>query len=300
MKKWLLLLVASMVLVVAGCGDKDEDKEEKPVEEKEDEHAKDEENELAETGTGEVDEQIADEAFAVIEANNDYANAQDVEGYLKAVPADKQDETRQLIEETFAQGEIEFEILEHEYESANENEVVISVLQSTVAKEEIPGFEDNIAELVHTMQPENGEWKIFHTEVLNSEPYGEEREGTADVDEDAAEEAVQVLFDNIDYANDQDVDGYLKAIPEEDHKLARSSIETMFDEEKLAFEIVDYEVLSADEDMAEITVVQTTVAEEEVEGFDDNISEILHTLENMDGEWKIITSDILSMEPYEE
>lgn len=318
MKKWLLLLVASMMLVVAGCGDKDEDKdEEDSVEENEDENGEDEEenedehaegtdeNNLAENG--EVDQQIADEAFAVIKENNDYASAQDVDGYLKAVPEDMQEETRQIIEQTFSQGQIEYEIVDYQYESANENEVVISILQTTVAKEEIPGFEDNISELVHTLQPENGEWKIFNTQVLNSEPYSEEGavegEGTTseatDADEGAAEEALRVLFDNIDHANNKDVDGYLKAIPEEQHTTARSAVEQMFNSGDLEFDILDYEVVSADQDMAEITIVQTTISKEEIAGFENNIAEILHTLQNVNGEWKIISSDILEQEPYE-
>src|SRR5699024_9430438 len=134
MKKWLLLLVASMMFVVAGCGDKDEDKEEDPVEEEEDENAEEEENEdengEGEEGNdpaeiGEVDQAIADEALAVLEENNNYANAQDVDGYLKAIPESMQEQMRQSLQQTFSQGQIEFEIVDYQYESANENEVVI-------------------------------------------------------------------------------------------------------------------------------------------------------------------------------
>lgn len=320
MKKWLLLLVASMMFVVAGCGDKDEDKEEDPVEE-EDENAEDEEENEDENGEGEegndpaeigeVDQAIADEALAVLEENNNYANAQDIDGYLKAIPESMQEQMRQTLQQTFSQGQIEFEIVDYQYESANENEVVISVLQTTVAKEEIPGFEDNISELMHTLQPENGEWKIFNTQVLNSEPYGEEggveggaqgeggTEAPADIDEGAAEEALNVLYENIDYANNKDVDGYLKAIPEDQHASARGSVEQMFNAGDLEFDILEYEVLSADQGRVEIAIVQTTVSKTPIEGFENNIAEMLHTLENVNGEWKIISSDVLKQEPYE-
>ncbi len=294
------------MLVVAGCGDKEE---EEPIDQQEDddkdveevEQEDDEEKEgAAKSEPGEIDEQYAEEALAVLEENNKYANAQDVDGYLKAVPEEMKDQNRQIMEETFAQGKIDFEIVDYQFESANEKEVVISVLQTTVAAEPIEGFNDNISELQHVLRKEDGEWKIFQSDIINSEPYGEDGEVAEDINEESAEAALDVLYDNIDYANDQDVDGYLKAIPEQEQETARKTIEEMFAEGKLEFEIVEHVVVSADENTVEIGVVQTTVAVDDIDGFEDNITEILHTLVLEDDEWKIDQSDILAAEPLDE
>lgn len=286
------------MLVVAGCGDKEE--EEPVVQEEDTEKDAEEKEETSTSEPGEINEKYAEEALTVLEENNEYANAQDVDGYLKAVPDDLKEQNREIIEETFAQGQLEFEVVDYQFESADEEEVVISVLQTTVAAEPLEGFQDNISEIQHTLRPENGEWKIFETNIIDSEPYGEDVEASGEINEESAEAALDVLYENIKYANDADVDGYLKAIPKEDQDVTRESAEQMFAEGKMEFEILDYEFISAEEDTAQIVVVQTTVAIDDIEGLEDNISEVAHTLQLEDDEWKIFESDILATEPFEE
>lgn len=137
-------------------------------------------------------------------------------------------------------------------------------------------------------------------ESTNSEPDESANSEADDINEEEAEAALDVLFKNIEYANAQDVDGYLKAIPEEDQEMTKDAVQQMFDEGKTEMEIVDYEVLSTDEEVVEIGVVQTTVAIDEIEGMEDNILEIIHTLVVEDGDWKIAGSEITGMEPYEQ
>lgn len=301
MKKWLLLILASLMLVVAGCGDKEEDPVDDQPEEEEEEKDADEEAEDEEPAEEEIDVAIAEEALDVLEQNNEYANAQDVDGYLQAIPADMQEQQREMIEEMFAQGQIELEIIDYNFDAANEEEAVISVLQTTVAIDDIPGFQDNISEIQHTLRPEDGEWKIFASEVISSEPYGdEEASGAAgEVDEAIAEEVLDVLFANLDASNAGDIDGYLEAIPTEFHEVTVNEMEELFKEFDIEFDMLDYEVVMANEEEAQVYVVQTTVSAEPREDFDDNIAEVLHTFYKEDDEWKIYASDFLSVELYD-
>lgn len=286
------------MLVVAGCGDK---KEDEPVVKKEvAEKDTEEKEEPAASEPDEIDEKYAEEALAVLEENNEYANAQDLDGYLKAVPDDMKEQNREVIAEMFAQGTFEFEMVDYQFESANEDEVVISVLQTTTAIDEIEGFQDNISEIQHTMRPENGEWKIFESNIINSEPYGDEVEASGEINEESAEAALEVLYENTEYANAQDVDGYLKAFSKEDQDVARESVEQLFSAGEIEYEILDYEVVFADEDSAEIVVLQTTVGIDDIEGLEDNISEVAHTFVLEDDEWKITESEVLDSEPFEE
>lgn len=296
MKKWLLLIVASLMLVVAGCGDKEEEKEE-PKNEQEDED-KEKNAEEDKEDEEKTDEEIEKEVEKVVYDNIDYTNDEDVEGYLKAIPTEYQEETREQVEEMYAAGNIAYEILEHDFVSVSEDEVVIDVIQSTEAADEETQFDDNISEIRHTLRPEDGEWKIYETEVRNMEPTG--GEATGEVDEDIAEEALDVLYENLDYANDADLDGYLKAIPEEAQEETKAGMEELFAEVDIEFGMLDYEVVVATEDEVQIYVLQTTVAKEETDLMDDNISEMLHTLNKEDGEWKIFSTEIVNMEPYEE
>src|SRR5699024_5785415 len=154
----------SVMLVIAACGNTDddvqeeEDKEEEVAAEEE-EHATEEAEEEEEPAEGEMDFTLAEEAFAVLEQNIIYTNEQGVDGYLEAVTSHLQEDTRDVIEQTFAQGQIEFEIIDYNFDSTSEDEVVISVLQTTVAIDTIPGFTDNLSELQHTLRQEDGEWK---------------------------------------------------------------------------------------------------------------------------------------------
>ncbi len=288
------------MLVVAGCGDKDKDPVDDKPEEEEEKDA-DKESEDEEPAEGEIDQAIAEEAFAVLEQNNDYANAQDVDGYLKAIPAEMQEEQREIVEEMFAQGQMEFEIIDYNFDAANEEEAVISVLQTTVAIDPIPGFQDNISEIQHTLRPEDGEWKIFASEVISSEPYGDDETSGAEgeVDEAIAEEALDILFANLEAANTGDIEGYLEAMPTEYHEVTANEMEQLFDEFDIEFDMLDYEVVLANEEEVQIYVVQTTVSAEPRDDFEDNIAEVLHTFYKEDGEWKIYASDFLSMEPYD-
>lgn len=284
------------MLVVAGCGDKEEEKEE-PKNEQEDED-KEKNAEEDKEDEEKTDEEIEKEVEKVVYDNIDYTNDEDVEGYLKAIPTEYQEETREQVEEMYAAGNIAYEILEHDFVSVSEDEVVIDVIQSTEAADEETQFDDNISEIRHTLRPEDGEWKIYETEVRNMEPTG--GEATGEVDEDIAEEALDVLYENLDYANDADLDGYLKAIPEEAQEETKAGMEELFAEVDIEFGMLDYEVVVATEDEVQIYVLQTTVAKEETDLMDDNISEMLHTLNKEDGEWKIFSTEIVNMEPYEE
>lgn len=170
MKKWLLLIVASLMFIFAGCGDK---KEETSTKQPEEDTSTEVENDTDEELSEDINKESAEAALDVLEENMKYANAQDVDGYLKAIRKEEHDMTREVVEETFAQGKITFDMLESEIVSADEEYVEIGVVQTTVADEPIAGFEDNVMEILYTLTFEDDAWKIYKTEVLSQDSYEE-------------------------------------------------------------------------------------------------------------------------------
>lgn len=118
-----------------------------------------------------------------------------------------------------------------------------------------------------------------------------EIEGLAEVtDQKAAEEAIQVIEKNIQYAKEEDMEGYLSTILSSAHENTRTELEDFFEEYDIEHTILSIEVIDQKADQMLVRVEQQSVAvhiKEGAEEYRDHVAEANHTLVLEEGEWKI-------------
>lgn len=128
-------------------------------------------------------------------------------------------------------------------------------------------------------------------EYINPEDVSYEvQEETEITDREAVQEAVQVIEDNLAYAEEEDMDGYLSTIVSSAHENTRSELEAFFELYDLEHTVLGITVLEQDEESMLIEVFQQTVAvdqAEEADDYRDHLGVANHTLILEDGEWKI-------------
>lgn len=128
-------------------------------------------------------------------------------------------------------------------------------------------------------------------EYINPEEVSYEVQIETEVtDREAIEEAVQVIENNIAYAEAEDMDGYLSTIVSSAHENTRTELEAFFELYDLEHTILSITVLEQEEDTMLIEVFQQTVAvdqAEEADDYRDHLGVANHTLVLEDGEWKI-------------
>lgn len=118
-----------------------------------------------------------------------------------------------------------------------------------------------------------------------------EIEGQAEItNSKEAEDAVQVIERNLQYAQDEDMEGYLSTIVSKAHENTQSELEIFFELYDIEHTILSIEVMDQQSDQMLIRVEQQSVAVDvrpEAEQYRDHISEANHTLIIEDGQWKI-------------
>lgn len=112
----------------------------------------------------------------------------------------------------------------------------------------------------------------------------------------AEEQVINVIKLNMDYAEKEDLDGYLSTIniPEEFIEEQRQSNQEFFDLFDIDYELLSIEVVELTETTAIVDIVQQTIATEIAEGYMFNHSQLAatHYLDLVDGEWKISATEI--------
>jgi len=140
--------------------------------------------------------------------------------------------------------------------------------------------------------------KEVKEEVKTEEVVVEKETENVEVDEtvDAEQAVLDAVELNLQYAETENLDGYMDTldIPEESVELVRQSTQQLFDAFDLDYEIVSAEVLELNEDSAIVEVVQKTIATDVAEGqlFNNNEALATHTLNLVDGKWKIATTNL--------
>lgn len=118
-----------------------------------------------------------------------------------------------------------------------------------------------------------------------------EIEGQSEItDSKAAAEAVDVIEQNLQYAQEEDMNGYLSTIVSEAHENTRSELQMFFELYDIEHTILRVEVLDQQLDQMLIQVEQQSVVIEavsEAEQYRDHVSEANHTLVIENGQWKI-------------
>lgn len=121
------------------------------------------------------------------------------------------------------------------------------------------------------------------------------------IDEEART-AVQVIEDNLTYAQEENMEGYLSTIVSSAHEETEAELTPFFEEYDLNHTILSVEILEREEDIMLIRTEQQTVmvdSVEEAEPYRNHIAEANHTLVKENGEWKIeetIMTDTIFLE----
>lgn len=105
-----------------------------------------------------------------------------------------------------------------------------------------------------------------------------------------AEKAVQVIEDNLAYAEAEDLDGYLSTILQSAAEETRAELGPFFEQYDLEHTILKIEVLEQEEERMLIQTQQQTVMIDSVEGaenYRNHIAEVNYTMVVEEGEWKI-------------
>lgn len=114
--------------------------------------------------------------------------------------------------------------------------------------------------------------------------------------------AVQVVEDNLRYAQEENMEGYLSTLVSSAHEETKAELTPFFEEYDLNHTILSVEILEQEEEIMLIRTEQQTVMEDSVEGaepYRDHIAEANHTLVKENGEWKIeetIMTDTIFLE----
>lgn len=109
-------------------------------------------------------------------------------------------------------------------------------------------------------------------------------------DETAAEEAVQVIEDNLKYASDEDMAGYVSTIISSAREETAAELTEVFETYDLEHTLLSVEVLDQEENRMLIRTEQQTVMVDAIEGaenYRNHIAEANYTMFLEDGEWKI-------------
>lgn len=147
---WLGITVVLSSLIISACSDQNENNEE--VEK---------DTEIQQT---EVDDEVL---FSVIRSNLDKMLNHDLDGYMETIHSKSPayEKTKEQLSE-WINNEVEIEQLELEVQDKNEDRAVVSFLQRLTKSNETERM--NIKG-EHTLMLEDGEWKIYETEILSKE-----------------------------------------------------------------------------------------------------------------------------------
>jgi PBP1b-binding outer membrane lipoprotein LpoB len=134
-------------------------------------------------------------------------------------------------------------------------------------------------------------------------------EPTVDVDkvekqttEKVAEEApvdMEISLEEAIYANaldmeEENVEGYMDdiVIAEDQVEMTKQALTQLFEAIDATYQITKINVLEETNTTAKVEVTQVTKAVEKTEGFQDNETTTIHTMEFVDGKWKFVTSEV--------
>lgn len=116
-------------------------------------------------------------------------------------------------------------------------------------------------------------------------------------DEQAAEDVKKILADNIEYLNNEDIDGYLSTLVESAHEATRVETESFFKDYDIEYQLLSSIIIEEEEEKIVVESEQQAQAISVPEGEDykDHVSVNIHTFEKENGEWKISESNIVDI-----
>lgn len=149
---WAGIFFVLTCLLVAGCTDEGANKEE-------------------------VEAEVSDEAIlAVVEMNVEKLMAKDLDGYMETIHSESPvyETTEETITELFNYT-LDIELQNLEIKEQTDKEVIVAYTQRTV-ETEAGDFQNNETTGEHTLRLDDGQWKIYNSEVIAVNPLPQEEQ----------------------------------------------------------------------------------------------------------------------------
>lgn len=161
MMKWILLVIAPIMLFVSGCGGP------KKISYRDPENVSYEVYEKTKI----TNNQDLEEAIEVIEKNIEAAEKEDIPTYLSTIIKSGHGDTAKELEEFFKSYDLEHTILGITVLDQEEEKMLIEVTQQSVTvftAEDADEYKDHVAVANHTLVKEDGQWKIAETAMVEN------------------------------------------------------------------------------------------------------------------------------------
>ncbi|NAO99422.1 hypothetical protein FRY77_25915 [Halomonas sp. MG34] len=179
MKKFIVLITVLIIaLFLSACSESTSSEE--PSDEKE----KEEETEAAEEPEEEAVPED-DELFEVLEVNIQSMMDQDIDAHMETIHSESPayNSTKDLLDQVSAYT-LDMQLSDLAVEEKSEEEARVAYTQTSM-KVDGPEYQNNLTKGIHTLKPEDGVWKIFGSEVIETTPLDENGE---EIEEGAAED----------------------------------------------------------------------------------------------------------------
>lgn len=106
--------------------------------------------------------------------------------------------------------------------------------------------------------------------------------------------AKELLEKNLQYAQEENIEGYLSTISTEAHADTREAMTIFFDTHTVSHTLLAFEVVEEYENELVVKSRQKTMGADDTgeTEYRNHIAEVLHVFEKIEGEWKIIESSV--------
>lgn len=159
--KWMLLIMAPIMLFVSGCGGP------KKISYRDPESVSYKVHEKTEI----KNQQDLKEAIEVIEKNLEAAEKEDIPAYLSTIIKAGHEDTSKELEDFFESYDLEHTILGITVLDQKEDKMLLEVTQQSVATftaEDADEYKNHVAVANHTLVKEDGQWKIAETAMVEN------------------------------------------------------------------------------------------------------------------------------------
>lgn len=104
----------------------------------------------------------------------------------------------------------------------------------------------------------------------------------------------ELLINNLRYAENEDIDGYLSTIPTEAHADTREAMEAFFKEHTISHTLLEFEVIEELENELVVKTKQESRGQNDLDEADyrNHVAEVLHIFKKEENQWKITESSV--------
>lgn len=107
----------------------------------------------------------------------------------------------------------------------------------------------------------------------------------------------ELLMDNLHYAENEDIEGYLSTIPTEAHGDTREAMEAFFKEHTISHKLLEFEVVKEFENEIVVKTKQESIGQNDSgeSDYKNHVAEVLHVFKKEENQWKITESSVTNV-----